>query len=103
MKYYEWLGREIDKALKERNIKDIIVFEDFYPEDLFPELFMKKSGFSSIKDLLMAAGFSENSNEGIKKEDLDKYLYSQSFFSSWGKLINTAIEKYLKEQEKNKE
>ncbi len=95
MNHYVWLKEEIDKARKTRNLYEPIKFDD-----LFTESFMSTyTGLSSIKDLLMAAESSGYLNNGINKEDLDKYLSLDlkggGFFFSWDEMLNESIDQYI--------
>jgi hypothetical protein len=94
MKWYIWLQEEIDKAIKKRNLNEIIRYHN-----LFTRAFMDEhTDFSHIKELFITAKDLGYLKEEITKEDLDEYFDSENnngIFIRWDEMLNKALDQYI--------
>lgn len=86
---------ELSKQLKqmERKAKELNNLKvDF--KDMFTEKFMRENtSFSSLQEFADASGFdwsTTESFEAIPDDDMDKFVSSNSKFSSWSDMLNSA-------------
>ncbi len=94
MEWYIWIQEEIDKAIKNKNLNEVIKYND-----LFTRAFMYEyTDYSHIKDLFITAKHFGYLKEVITKEGLDEYFDSEhnnGIFISWDDMLNKAFEQYI--------
>ncbi|WP_106766875.1 hypothetical protein [Paenibacillus faecalis] len=92
----------LDKKLKDiqENTKKLSNFErEVHTDDLFPESFVQMySDFSSLQELLKAAGYEGQSQEEFEsfvQKDFDAFLADHSKLSSWQEFQDKAVAAYV--------